>query len=62
MFYQKQDFLEKAVTLKTFEYSPLVKELKAQTDNANKQYQGLNKFFESDQKEEPTLKTVVNQI
>ena len=52
----ENDFLEKAVTLRTFEYSPLVKELKTQTDNANKQYQGLNKFFGSDEKEEPTLK------
>ena len=28
----KKDLLEKAATMKTFEYSPLGKELKAQTD------------------------------
>ena len=34
----------------------LGKKLKAQTDIAKKQYQGLNKFFTSDEKKEPTLK------
>ena len=53
---------EKAATLKRFEYSILDKELKAQTDIAKKQYQGLNKFFEPDEKEEPALKIIVNQI
>ena len=44
---------EKVATMKRFEYSSLSKELKAQTDIAKKQYQGLNKFFKSDKKEEP---------
>ena len=41
----KKDLLEKATTMKTFEYSPLGKELKAQTDIAKKQCQGLDKAF-----------------
>ena len=32
MFYQKQDFLEKAATIKRFEYSPLDSKLEKQTD------------------------------
>ena len=52
----EKSLLEKAATTKRFEYSPLGKELKAQTDIAKKQYQGLNKFFKSDEKEEATLK------
>ena len=35
---------------------PSNKQIKAQNDIAKKQYQGLNKFFQSDGKEEPTLK------
>ena len=31
--------------MKTFEYSPLGKELKAQIDIAKKQYQGFDKAF-----------------
>ena len=53
---QEKSLLEKAATTKKFEYSPSGKELKAQTDIAKKQYQGLNKFFKSDEKEEATLK------
>ena len=34
MFYQKKNFLEKAATVKGFEYLPLGKELKGQTDIA----------------------------
>ena len=41
----KKDLLEKAATMKTFGYSPLGKTLKAQTDIAKKQYQGLDKVF-----------------
>ena len=41
----ERELLEKAATLKRFEYSPLGKELKAQTDIAKKQYQGLDKAF-----------------
>ena len=32
----QKDLLEKAATMKRFEYSPLVKELKTQTENAKK--------------------------
>ena len=42
MFYRKKDLLEKAATIKRFEYSPLGKELKAQTDIAKDQYKFLN--------------------
>ena len=44
-FLPEKDLLEKAATLKRFEYSPLAKELKAQADIAKKQYNGLNKFL-----------------
>ena len=37
--------LEKAATMKRFEYSLLDKELKAQTDIAQRQFQGLDKAF-----------------
>ena len=37
--------LEKAVTIKRVDYSPLGKELTAQTDLAKKEYQGLGKAF-----------------
>ena len=45
MFYEKK-LVEKAATIKKFEYSPLDSELK-------KQYRGLSKLFKSDEKEEP---------
>ena len=45
------DLLEKAAALKRFEYSLLGSELKKQTSVAEKQYQGLNKLFKSDEKE-----------
>ena len=38
--------------MKRFEYSPLGKELKAQTSAAEKQYQKLEKLFGSYKKEE----------
>ena len=41
--------LEQAATMKTFEYLLLGKKLKAQTDNVNKQYQGLDKAFISNE-------------
>ena len=44
--------LEKAAALKRFEYSLLSKELKAQTNAAERQYQVLNKIFKPDEKEE----------
>ena len=34
----EKDLLEKASTMKRFEYSPLGKEIKTQTDMAKKQY------------------------
>ena len=51
--------LEKAATMKRFEYSPLSRELKSQTDIAKKQYQKLDNTFEFDKiikKEGPTFK------
>ena len=43
----EKDLLEKAATIEGFEYSPLGKELKAQTGIAKKkkQYQGLDKVY-----------------
>ena len=43
----EKDLLEKAATIEGFEYSPLGKELKAQTAIAKKkkQYQGLDKVY-----------------
>ena len=41
----EKELLEKAATLKRFEYSLLGKELKVQTDIAKKQYQGFDKAF-----------------
>ena len=40
--------LQKAATVKRLEYSPLDKELKAQTDIAKKQYQKLDNTYEFD--------------
>ena len=51
--------LEKAVTLKRFEYSLLGKKLKTQTDIAKKQYQKLGNKFKFDKrikKEKATFK------
>ena len=41
----EKDFLEKATTMKRFEYSPLGKEFKGQTEIAKKQYQKLDNTF-----------------
>ena len=49
----EKDLIEKAATLKRFEYWSLGKELKTQTDITKKKFQGLNKFFKSDEKQEP---------
>ena len=54
--FPEKDLLEKAATIKRFEYCPLGKELKSQTDIAKKQYQTLDKIYESDEREEPTIK------
>ena len=44
----EKEFLEKATTIKRFEYSPLDKELKEQIDIAKKEYQKLDDMFEFD--------------
>ena len=54
----QKDLLEKASTMKSFEYLPLGKKLKAQTDIAKKQCQKLHNTFEFDKiikKEKLTL-------
>ena len=55
----EKDLLEKAATMKRFEYSPLGKELRAQTDVAKKRYQKLDNTYEIEKiikKEKPTFK------
>ena len=47
----EKDSLEKVAVLKRLEYSPLDKELKAQTSIAENQNQELNKLFKPDEKE-----------
>ena len=42
---REKDLVEKPATMKRFEYSPLLKELKAQTSTAEKHYQKLSKIF-----------------
>ena len=57
--------LEKAATMKRFEYPPFGKELKAQTDIAKKQYKKLDVTYEFDKylkKTNQYLKTIVSQI
>ena len=48
----EKELLEKAAIMKRLEYLLLGKELKAQTNAAEKQYQVLNAIFESVEKEE----------
>ena len=48
----EKDLLEKAATMKRFEYSPFGKELKKQTRVAEKQYQSFDQVFNHDEKEE----------
>ena len=55
VFTQIKDLIEKAAAIKIFEYSPLGKELKKYTSAADKQYQGLNKFFKPYEEEEPVV-------
>ena len=45
----RKELLEKADTTKGFEYSPLGKELKAQTNIAKKQYQNLDNTYKFDE-------------
>ena len=47
----EKDWLEKAATLKRFEYLPLDKELKNQTIVAEKPYQDFDKVFNYDERE-----------
>ena len=62
----EKDLLEKAATMKRYEYSLLGKEVKAQTDIAKKQYQKLYNTFEFDliikKKRNQHLKLIINQI
>ena len=53
-FEKKTYWLGKAATMQRFEYSPLGKELKAQTDTAKKHYQKLDDTFKLDKM--PALK------
>ena len=53
----EKDLLEKAAALKKCEYSPLAKELKHKRVLQKKQYQKLDKVFQSDKKEEKILKS-----
>ena len=47
---------KKAAATKRFEYSPLGKELKKQTNVAERQYQKFDKVFESNKKKEDKTK------
>ena len=54
----KKDLIEKVATMKRFEYPSLGRELTAQTDISNKQYQALDKIHELDEtiNKKPSLK------
>ena len=45
----EKDLLEKVATLKIFEYFPLGKELRAQTDIAKKENETLDKIYEANE-------------
>ena len=49
----EKNFLEKAATMKRFEYSPSSKELKKRTKVCETQYQSFDKVFNNDGKEVP---------
>ena len=55
----QNDLLEKAATIKRFEYSPSGKELKAQNETAKKQYQILDKIYEYNETINKNDKTVI---
>ena len=57
----EKDLLEKAATIKRFEYSTLRSELRKQSSVAEKQYQKLDKVFES-KTEQKTKEVVLSQI
>ena len=44
IIYPKKDSLEKTAAIKRFKYSPIGKELKAQTDIAKKQFKETDKI------------------
>ena len=46
----EKGLLEKADIIKQFQYLPLVSKLKKETDIAKRQYQGLDKVYEFDEK------------
>ena len=61
----EKDLIEKAATMKIFEYLHLGKELKAQTGIAKKQYQKLGntyKYVKIIKKQKQTLKNITDQI
>ena len=53
----KKDLLEKAVTIKRFEYSLLGKELEKQTSVTEKQYQKFDNVFEANKNEDDKTKS-----
>ena len=57
----EKDLLEKAATIKRFEYSTLRSALRKQSSVAEKQYQKLDKVFES-KTEQKTKEVVLSQI
>ena len=57
----EKDLLEKASTMKTFEYSPLGKELKPQTDIAKTQCLGLDKAFISNKDNKNINKSLIKK-
>ena len=52
----EKDLLEKAATMKRFEYSSCVKELKKQISVAEKQYQSFDNVLNHDEKEKEPVK------
>ena len=54
----EKDLLQKAATIKIFEYSPLSKELKIETGISKKQYQKLDHTYDLDK----ITKSIINQI
>ena len=62
IFYQKKDLLEKAGTIKRFEYSALGSELKKQTNVAINQHQGLEKVYEFNKKSVDKTTTTTTKI
>ena len=58
----EKDLLEKASTMKRFEYSPLGKEIKIQTDMAKKEYGKLTIFLsliKTFKKEKPEVENYI---